>query len=176
MLKKLSIDSEGGFVVIGEREYSQTSGDGKTSSTTYCFDDILVAKIDSMGKLVWIKKLPKIQRGGRRGVGSSFKWIYTGNHHYLLYLDNVKNLNLPIDKVPEPHIDGAGGFLTSYKINDATGAVVKASILDTRNVDGTFVTQFRIDRMFSIDDNEFLIEMYKKKNEDVMIRVKMLNQ
>lgn len=163
LMKKLIVDSDGSLIVIGEREYTEYSSNGKSSSTTYCFDDILITKIDSTGKLEWMKNSLKQQPGGRHGSGSSFKWIYSGKNHYLLYLDNIKNLQLSIDKVPEVHVDGAGGYLTSYKIEDATGAVEKAAVFDTRNVDGIFVTQFRTDRIFSIGDNEFLIEMYKKK-------------
>lgn len=124
--------------------------------------------------VAWIKKLPKRQFGNKGQGGMSYKHFYANNNHYLLCLDNVKNYNLPDEKTPAVHTDGQGGYFTSYKINDATGESVNSSVFDMRNVDDMTMYQFSINRILPISKDEFVIEFYKKKKEDVMMKVKML--
>jgi hypothetical protein len=76
-----------------------------------------------------------------------------------------------INEVPTRHSDGAGGFLTAYKIDDITGQTKKEYILDTRDVRGIELYQFRTSRIIPVSSNEFVFESYKKKKEDVMIKV-----
>ena len=106
--------------------------------------------------------------------GMSYSYFHTNGNHYLIYLDNVKNINLPLDKIPALHIDGMGGYLTAYKVNDATGDVSKGSILDTRKVKAKLaVHQFSNNRVIKTAEDEFIVEVYKKKKEDVLIKVKI---
>ena len=88
-----------------------------------------------------------------------------------MYLDNVKNYDLPIDQEPKQHIDGQGGFLTSTKINYATGAVSKENLFDLRKVEGIEAFQFATGRIINLTDDEIAVEVYKKKKEDIWIRV-----
>jgi len=88
-------------------------------------------------------------------------------------MDNVKNLMLSSTDVPSYAVDGAGGFLTTYKVNFNSGDVKKISILDSRNVKGTKIYQFSVSRIFSSANDEFTFEVYKKKKEDILIRVKL---
>jgi hypothetical protein len=56
-------------------------------------------------------------------------------------------------------------------VDNATGALEKVSIFDTRDVNGVTLHQFAISRIVQVSDNEFALESYKKKKEDVMIKV-----
>ena len=108
----------------------------------------------------------------------SYKYIYGENAHYYLFLDNVDNIDLEINKFPKAHRAGAGGFLTAFKIDDNTGEVTKHSLMDTRDVKGLKgkkVFQFTPERIQKTTDNEFVLEVYKKKKEDVLIKFTLNN-
>jgi predicted aspartyl protease len=77
-----------------------------------------------------------------------------------------------LDQIPALHSDGYGGYLTSFKINDETGAISKGSILDTREVtDKMEVYQFSNNRIVKTAEDQFVLEVYKKSKEDVLIKV-----
>jgi len=88
-------------------------------------------------------------------------------------MDNVKNLTLTSTDVPEYHVDGAGGFLTAYKVNYTNGDVKKTSILNSVDVKGMKIHQFSTDRISSNVNDEFIFEVYKKQKEDILIKVKL---
>ncbi|MFH1321639.1 MAG: hypothetical protein ABII90_13435 [Bacteroidota bacterium] len=174
-LRELRIKKDGSIILIGEQHYiisHTTYSNGKSRTYyTYHYNDMLITKIEADGELAWMKKLPKRQTGKKGQGGMSYQYIYSEDNHYLLFLDNVKNMNLSLNKVPAGHTDGAGGFLTAYKIDDSEGLVSKASILDTKNVKGMPVYQFETNKIFSVSSNEFVFEVYKKSKEDVLIKV-----
>ncbi|RED43167.1 hypothetical protein DFQ10_10679 [Winogradskyella eximia] len=185
-LRDLVIYNDGSLVLIGEQTFVVQH---RTSSGriyyTFHNNDMLISKIDPNGDLAWMKKLPKRQSGAPKmgqvydtsktyQGGMSYSYFYTNGNHYLVYLDNVKNIDLPLNKIPAKHSDGHGGYLTAYKINDTTGDVEKDNIFDTRNVTKKLeVHQFSNNRVIKTAENEFVIEFYKKKKEDVLIKVKI---
>lgn len=102
----------------------------------------LLSRIDAFGALTWMKKLLKIQSGVPKmgqvyDTSKTYKggmsYFYTNGNHYLVFLDNVKNIDLPLNKIPTKHSDGHGGYITVYKVNDNSGEVSKNNIFDTRN-------------------------------------------
>jgi hypothetical protein len=139
-----------------------------------------------------MKKLPKTQSGvggdassgmmiGVGGTatmppqkrGMSIRYIKGKDASYILFLDNVKNANLGINDVPERHKDGRGGFLTAYKLDDATGAIEKHSIFDITDIQGTEAFQFKTSRIFETGDKVFMLEIYIKGKEDTMIKMEL---
>ena len=81
---------------------------------------------------------------------------------------------LTLDKRPATHMDGLGGFLTCYRINNETAKVDKFSIFDMMKVDGGYkVEQFNTGRILEVFEDEFIMELYKNKKEDIMIKVKI---
>lgn len=196
VLRNLIIEDDGSVVLIGEqhfvRRYTTYAGGRSSTRTDIYYNDILAAKINADGSLGWMQKLAKRQfssissgAGGfgfslfgnpfsyRQG-GMSYKYMHKNGSHYMLFLDNVKNLTLPETEAPKQHVDGRGGFMTAYKVDDKTGSVSKLSLFDTRDVQGTEVFQFNTDRILSISESEFVVEVYKKKKEDVLIKVTLL--
>ena len=185
-LKDLLFNKDGSLILIGEQTYTIRHRTSK-GRVYYTFhnNDILITKINPKGDLAWMKKIPKRQKGAPKmgqvydtsktfQGGMSYSHFYTNGYHHLIYLDNVKNINLSLDKIPALHSDGSGGYLTSYKINDVTGDVSKGSILDTKNVKPKLaVYQFSNNRVVKTAKNEFIVEVYKKKKEDVLIKVKI---
>ena len=134
---------------------------------------MLISKIDNTGKLAWINKLPKRQEGTNSKGGLSFSYMNSGKDHYLVYLDNIKNKDLPINKQPEVIKDQQVGWLSAYKIDDATGEVRKYFMFDIDDFKGMSMYQFTTKRILQTSRDEFMIEFYKKKKEDVYVKVKL---
>jgi len=195
-LDDIIVNEDGSFNILGEVFYIRTtttysSKGGSRTTYTYNYLEMFMAKFTADGKISWMKKLPKSQRytttssgGGfgfsgfttsfkRNGPDLSYKYMSTGKDHYLLYLDNVKNLNLPLNKYPATHASGQGGFLTAYKINDASGDVSKLSLFDLKDVKGIPVYQFTIGRIMQPNDKEIILELYKKQKQDILLRINL---
>lgn len=175
-LRELLVDDKGGILLIGEQHYIQTHTYYYTNGSmrtyyTYHYNDLLVTKINSSGQLEWMKKLPKRQTGTAGRGSMSYKHMSADGSHYFLFLDNERNLELTPDRFPAVYNDGAEGFLTAYKVSDGTGSVDKVSITSTRDVLGLPVYQFQTSRILPVDANSFVVEVYKKRKQDVLIRV-----
>lgn len=173
-LRDFIVQKDNSVIIIGEQYYITQVTINGTTYYTHHYRDMLITKIDADGKLAWMKKLPKRQssRNSRGGLG--FKHTTLEGKHYLFFLDNVKNMELGLNQRPARHVDGKGGYLTAYGVDDATGDVKKISVFDTRSIDGKYVVkQFRTSRMVDISKDEIIMEVYKGGKEDVMIKVKM---
>ena len=175
-LKNIIINDDGSLVLIGEQDFfvTRTSmrADGSTRTyTSFHYNDIFITKIGVDKDLKWMKKIPKSQAGGMGIGGMSFKYCNSNNYHYLVFLDNVKNIDLPIDETPAGHRDGMGGYLTAVKVSDSDGSLSKSSILNGREIEDFQMHQFAVSRVFQTSQNSFMFEVYKKKKEDVMIKV-----
>jgi hypothetical protein len=175
VLKDVKIQDDGSVILVGEQDYYTVhysrSGNMTTTYYVYHYDDILVSKVDASGKLAWMKKLPKRQQGTAGQGGMSYRFLSGAGSHYFLFLDHEKNVNLPKDELPARHVDGQGGFLMCYKLNDKTGEVKKTQILNTRDVEGMTLHQFKPSRMMGTALNTLVFEAYKKKKEDVLVKV-----
>lgn len=175
-LTEVIFNKDGSMLLIGEQVFSvtrtsYTGTSGHSSYTQFYFNDILVTKVNSAGELAWMRKLPKQQKSGTAYGGLSYKYLSGAGAHYFLFLDNEKNRTLALDDVPEQHIDGQGGFLTYYKIDDETSKVTKSHLFDVRDVKGMEVFQFQPKRIVATKPNEAVVEVYKKKKEDVLIKI-----
>ena len=170
-LREISVSKDGSIVLIGEQYYIKEHYTQRYTYYTYHYENLLVSKIDNASKLAWIKKIPKRQAGADGKGGMSYKYMYANGFHYLMFLDNVKNHNLPLDKGPAEHTDGKGGYFTSYKISDADGSGINSSVFNLRDVEDMTMYQFATNRIVKLDEDSFAVEFYKKKKEDVMIKV-----
>ncbi|HET6244621.1 MAG: hypothetical protein H0V01_08965 [Bacteroidetes bacterium] len=182
-LRNVYFEDDGSIVLVGEQHFitSHTTCNSKGNCRTtyvYHYNDILVTKIDSKGELAWMQKLPKRQRGGNGKGGMGFKFISGDNNYNFLFLDNEKNLDLSMNEIPALHHDGAGGFLTLYKVDKDFGNVSKVSIVNFKAVKlakdakkGQPVYQFSTSRILPLSRKQFAFEVYKKKKQDVLIKV-----
>ena len=174
----LSVNEDGSIVLVGEQYFvvahtSYSAQGGSRTTYTYHYCDMLVSKINADGTLGWMKKIPKTQIGTRGKGGMSYKYFNANGNHYFVFLDNVKNIELTLDKVPARHSDGQGGYLTAVKISDSDGSLTKGSILNSREVEDFKIYQFSTNRIVKTSENSFLLEVYKKKKEDIMIKVNL---
>ena len=163
-----------GSIFLSCEEYklviSTSNFNGSIRTTyTYYYEDIYAAKIDGAGKFMWMRKIPKKQRGSA-GVGTmSFKLISDATGYYFLYLDNIHNMNLAEDETPKYHIDGAGGQVIVSKI-DNDGTTTKELLFDTRDED-IMIYPTNFDR---VNGNQFIgrARIKKKLFQPVLITSK----
>jgi hypothetical protein len=180
VMRDLVFMPDGSVIIAAEQYYVVEHRDSKTGRTyyTYFYNDMLLSKIGPNGDLVWMQKLGKRQKGSAGRGGMSFEHIYANNSHYLYFFDNVNNLELATNEVPKFHKDGAGGFLTAYRVNDETGKVAKVSILDSRAVKltpkdpkGIPIFQVYPSKVLKMSDKVFILEAYIKKKRDMFIKM-----
>ena len=173
VLREIVYEEDGSITLYGERYYVVSHHNPKTGQTTYTYyyQEILATHIDKENELLWMVKLPKNQRGSAGRGGMGYYVLSQKNYHYVLFLDNVKNIELPLNKYPKTHQDGKGGFLTGFKIEKESGKDEKVSILDTRDAKGVALYQFNTGRIIETAEGEFAVECYKKKKEDVMLKI-----
>lgn len=158
-VRDVIVEKDGSVFIACEEYYyiihNTSSGFGSTYSsssyTTYHYEDMLGTKIDAAGNFMWMRKMPKRQRGTRGRGTMSFKLISDETGYYFLYLDNKKNEHLEEDETPARHLDGFGGQVMVSKI-DNNGNVTKELIFDTRDEDVMiFPTEFD-----KINGNQFI--------------------
>lgn len=165
VLRDLRINEDGSFVIIGE-EYDWDSDLGAT------YSDILVSKIKADGELAWMKRIPKEQKSSG-GETLSFKYFNMNGNHYFVFLDNIKNIDLPLNKEPFIYKDGKEGYLTAVKIADSDGALSKGSILNVKDVNGFETDQFVATKFFKTSENSFMLEVRQNHKENEMIKVSL---
>jgi hypothetical protein len=174
-MTKFFTQEDGSSIILAEQWYVRKELVGTNTQNVWHYRHMIAMKIDAEGKLVWMKKLPKNQAGLAGQGQMSFKYVPGDGCHYLLYVGNPKNADLPVDQVPAAHKDGMGGFLTAYKVDDETGKVEKHTILDMVKVDGSKMRahQFNVKRIFEAEDKVFLLEIYIKGKKDAMIKMEL---
>lgn len=167
-LRKIFMADDGSYIFVGE-EYmiiQKSIPNSNGSSNTYykyVYGDIYAMKIGADGEIAWVKKIPKNQEGKTGRGGMSFKYYWHNGNSYFFYLDNIKNLNLPPDKVPYQHMDGAGGYLMVCKI-DEEGEMSKGKIYNVR--EGEMSIQPADFDWF--DDNVLLGRAFSKESSRLM--------
>lgn len=185
-LNSFYIQRDGSLLIISEqKEFSQGSnysyytgspyGSGMASSSTppkYFYNDIVVTKIDSEGKLVWMRRLPNRQES-KESTASSFQYAKIGDKHNFLVVENFRNKDLPLIKKPAGHYIGNPGLLTTYSIEDDKGNLSKTMLLDTRDAKGLEIFKLTPRRIVRTAENEFVGEAFKRDNEDILVKIKL---
>lgn len=174
-MSKFFIQADGSCIFIAEQWYSREEMVGTSTQRVWHYRHMIMIKVDAEGKLLWMRKLPKNQAGLAGQGQMSFQYVPGEGHHYLLYVDNPKNIDLEINEVPDDHKDGMGGYITTYKINDETGNIDKHTILQLDKIDGKSMTayQFNVKRIFQAMDKVFMLEVYIKGKKDVMVKMEL---
>lgn len=188
-IQKAVVQEDGGLLVISEGYHFTSPSDPKFPSYK-TFSDLLLAKIDTEGNLIWMKKIPKNQQsyGGygyisygfnkyytsdRGLIDMSYRYMSDGSNHYFLFVDHIDNLNLAESKAPQVHGATAGGYFTACKINDKTGEVSFETLFQMKDIDGFNIDQVTTNSMFQSIDDELIIEAYKKDKENILLRLKL---
>ena len=134
------------------------------------YDDLLAIRIDQQGHMKWMQRLPK--RPFINGSAYSYHYISRKENDYFLFLDHEENKSLTIDQVTAKRFKSKETVLTAYKINKSSGLAEKIILLDTKEVNGKEIYRVTSERVLSASATELIFEAYKKKNEDVLIKIK----
>ncbi len=170
----LTVNEDGSTMLVGEQQFQRTQGYGSSQKTYYFYQDVIATKFDKKGTVLWQKKLPKQQEGAAGKGGMGIKVIKGKKYDYILYLDNIKNAELSLDQPPARHVDGRGGYLTTYQIDDATGKIEKHPIVNVDDINGIEAFQFKTARIFNAtSDRIFLLEIYIKGKQDTMVKIEL---
>ena len=177
VLRQFTINPDGSIFILGEQYHYTQTFNTRTYQMTYQFfyDDLVATKLNAKGEVEWMKKLPKRQFGTRGKGGMGIAYLEGNESHYILFLDNVKNADIDINEVPAKHADGRGGYLTAYKIDDATGNYTKHTLYNSLEVTGIKTYQFQTTRILEATDNILLVEVYIKGKKDMMIKMELVN-
>ena len=175
-INSIVANNDGSFIILGEQRYivvtTRTSSNGSMkSSVRYYYRDILATKIAADGSLEWMHKLPKNQVGSNGKGTMSYTHLFADDKHFLVFLDNVKNLTLADDEFPHRHSDKMGGYFTAYIIDDETGDIQKEAIFNTRDVKGEHLEHFDTDKVLSLSPSEILIEGFEGRDKDFLVKV-----
>lgn len=175
VLRQFTVNPDGSVFILGEQYYYTETYNSKTYQKTYKFfyDDLIATKLDADGEVIWMEKLPKRQLGANGRGGMGIACLEGNNSHYILFLDNVKNADIDINEVPARHIDGRGGFLTAYKIDDASGHYTKHTLYNSLEVNNVTTYQFQTNRILQALDKILLVEVYIKDKKDMMIKMEL---
>ncbi|MGZ3883759.1 MAG: hypothetical protein ACXVPD_06055, partial [Bacteroidia bacterium] len=167
-LERVAFGTDGSVTLVGEEFYVITHYNGKTTTYTYYYNDILVLKAGKDGKAIWCKKIPKAQKGsGTADLGFHYHHNYKGDN-YFFYLDNAKNAKLSLDETPATHAAGRGGYLTCVKI-DAAGNMSKQPIFDIKDED----VKLRPRGFESISENLIVDRLKEDRKTSVVFRLEI---
>lgn len=175
VLREFDVAKDGSLLIIGEVNYTKKEMWMTSMQNVTHYGNMVATKIAADGTILWNKKLAKNQAtlATAMNTGLGAKYIQGTDAHYLLFVDNRKNANLPAGQVAAPHKGGFGGYLTAYKIDDATGSVKKHLILDLTDIGGIKAYQFNVSRIFEAKEKTFLLEVYIKNKKDTMVKMQL---
>lgn len=157
--------ADGSIVLAGEIFYITTYTDSKGNThTTYHYNDVIVTKINPDGELGWMEKLPK------RSTFESFKLMTSDNYTYILFSDNPKNFSIAEDQNPHACLAKERQVI-AYRLNNSDGAKSYLPLFGFREIDGTPVYQYSLNRVVGLTENSFAVEMYIKSKSDMMFKV-----
>ncbi len=179
MLHDVEFSFNGDIILLGEQVFN-------SPGTIVVSKSILALKVTNNGELTWAQKIPKQQKGGYntkvderfllKKARISYRYIKLQNYHALIFMDNVRNFNLPTDQTASEHLGNAGGYLSIYLIDDLTGTTSQHLVFNSRempNVEGNELYNFMLDRIIPVFKDELYIEFFKKNKEDLLIKIKM---
>jgi len=122
---------DGSFLLLGE-EHESTKHE---NYTFYKYGTVLMTKFSAKNTVSWMQSIHKKQtsKKGLRDMGFRYVSNYN-NHHYLILIDNKKNLNLSADMDPAGHWSLNGGYVFMCKISDKSGTMNQKIVLNTSEV------------------------------------------
>ena len=180
VVKSFKENEDGSLLLIAEqsRKYSVEN------SIAFEYNDIYLTKTDSETQLLWMQKIPKSQVGFvYKSDNNPFKVLLgemsyyhfkRKDNHCFMFLDNLKNMNLKAEDKSKVYKNDKDGYFTYYEVNAMSGEVSKKNLFNTEDLDDKFdIEDYSINRTLKVLDSEFILEVHKKKKEDVLIKVEI---
>jgi hypothetical protein len=150
------------MLVFEEQYHSYTYNSG----TAHYYNDILVSKIASYGKLEWVKRIKRHAGVGDMG-GLSYVQVKNNDYQYVIFLDDIKNLeDLEKNKVGDKSV-----HLIACRISNKTGETERIPLFNITNINGKELLQFSTKRFCQVTDNDVIFEAYNGIKQDVLIKI-----
>ncbi len=168
---------DGSIVLLGEQRYAvsftTSSSSGSRTTYDYFYRDIYAFKLSSDGKLRWMHKLPKNQRGTTGKNSMSYKSFRNSGKHYMFFIDNFTNLKRSFDESPTKYFDGKKDFLylTAYVIDDVTGEVIKEPILTSSDIRNSRLDKLEVSKLVKLPNKDMVIEAFDGKKNNLLLKI-----
>ncbi|MBS1731933.1 MAG: hypothetical protein JST02_01435 [Bacteroidetes bacterium] len=134
-IREVLNEPDNGTFIVFEEHYvspgSKVFGNALRRSDSEVYNDAIACKLSPDGKLMWTRKIPKMQQGCGGYADIGYKLFTDSSGYYFIYLDNRKNLHLTEDEEPDLFLDAYNGQLVVTKI-DNFGNVSKEVIFDVK--------------------------------------------
>lgn len=132
------VDADGRTKIIAESRYIYTTSTysqyGSSTSTHYDYDDMMVIDINPDGEINWATRVAKNQHTVNDGaVYSSYSTVKTSNDLFLIFNDNVANLNYNGTGRVETMTKGSSTMVMVNKI-DASGNMKRSALFSRGEV------------------------------------------
>lgn len=161
--------SDGNLLLICEQNLSFDPA-ASSGACSGCHGNILVTKIDLLGKIIWMKRLTKWQLFTKGNNGcNSYKYLYLNDKHYIIYLDNKGNQELDLSTHGKYCQDCGSGYVFAYVLDD-NGNVTKEPIFDLDKLSNRTTYNFK-SYLKTISDTEFVFPTYQKDEKFALVKV-----
>ena len=168
-IRSLNFMDDGSVAIVSEVfsiiTTTHTSGTSSTSYTDVFADEIFVFNFDPAGKLAYIKKIPKRQRGAGEAKDISISSTVKNNHVHIFYSDNPANFSLNENEPPKTFRDETNGIITCVDI-DEKGEVKKYNLGEMNQFEANIHL-----RDFSSGRKNNMIAVEKKKKKNVLFSI-----
>jgi hypothetical protein len=169
-LQDVHVIDNGDMVFIGEQKVSTYLMSSNKTIPFYL--DIIVSKIKPNGNVVWIKKIPKYEM-----YLSSYWHVISNNNCYFIFVDDIHNVNLPLNKRADMAFGGNDEFMSIMKISDSDGTVSNGEIFNNKDFKNYDIKKYMRNYYdpYKISENEIVFEINQTKNGsgDVMVKVNL---
>jgi hypothetical protein len=173
-LQDIHICENGDLVFVGEQKFSVTinSTPGMSGGTMYYNKDIIISKVKTDGNVVWTKKIPKNELSV-----PTFSYAYSKDNNYFIFVDDIHNIDLPLNKKPAVAYGGHDEFMSIVKVSDLEGTIINGAVFENEEFKNYDVKKYMVYYKYpvKISNNELMFKLHKTKGEsgDVMVKVKL---
>ena len=178
-LQDAQVCENGDLVFIGEQKYSVTNYYNPSTSmslysdrTMYFDKDIIISKVKTNGNVIWTKRIPK----NELSVPTCSYFNSNGNY-YFIFVDDIHNLNLPLNKKSGVAYGGHDEFMSIVKVSDLDGTIINGAVFENEEFKNYDVKKYMVYYKYptKISNNELMFKLHKTKGEsgDVMVKVKL---
>ena len=169
------VAADGSATLVAEqleiKESSMTTSSGRTvNRTAFYYRDLLVTRIGSDGQVAWMRRIPRRMEGRAIADLTSFAWTKGLGCHYVVFYDNPENEGLLASERPES-TSTVRGPLAAFRLDDATGAVTRIALFDSRDLNGVELLELSLARLEDLGTGTFMVEARVGDKQDVLLAV-----